>query len=392
YTYNGSAQPSQTLTSSAGGSIMLTGLAGGSYTNIVVTLNGCSSNAGSATLTNPSSPSGNAASSNSPICSGQTLNLSGSSSTSGVSYQWTGPNGFTSTQQNPSIGSATTAASGTYNLTVSVNGCAAPSVSVSVVVRQTPAAPAVSSPVTYCQGDVPSALTATASSGNTLLWYTAATGGTGSTTAPTPSTSSAGTTSYYVSQTTDNNPVVCEGSRSEIQVVVKPKPSIVVTGTDPTSCAPANGKIEITGLTASTSYVLTYTYNGSAQPSQTLTSSAGGSIMLTGLAGGSYTNIVVTLNGCSSDPKSVTLTNPNPPTGVTASSNSPLCTGETLNLTGSSSTSGVTYQWTGPGGYSNTTQSPSISGVTTANAGTYTFTVSLNGCSATPVTVDVVVR
>ncbi|MCZ8357569.1 MAG: fibronectin type III domain-containing protein, partial [Microcystis sp. LE19-388.1G] len=42
-----------------------------------------------------------------------------------LSYAWTGPNGFTSTDQNPTIASATTAASGTYTVTVTntTTGC-----------------------------------------------------------------------------------------------------------------------------------------------------------------------------------------------------------------------------------------------------------------------------
>ena len=61
-----------------------------------------------------------AASNNGPTCSGQTLQLFGSA-TNGLTYAWTGPNGFTSSQQNPSIPNATTAASGVYHLTV--NSC-----------------------------------------------------------------------------------------------------------------------------------------------------------------------------------------------------------------------------------------------------------------------------
>ena len=73
-----------------------------------------------------------------------------------------------------------------------------------------PAAPTVTSPVNYCQNSTASPLTAT---GSNLLWYTVPTGGTGSPTAPTPSTTSVGTTSYYVSQT-----VGCEGPRAQIVV------------------------------------------------------------------------------------------------------------------------------------------------------------------------------
>ena len=41
----------------------------------------------------------------------------------GATYAWTGPNGFTSAAQNPTIPNATTAATGNYSVTVTVNGC-----------------------------------------------------------------------------------------------------------------------------------------------------------------------------------------------------------------------------------------------------------------------------
>ncbi len=63
-----------------------------------------------------------AASSNGPICAGATLQLS-AATVAGATYSWTGPNGFTSSAQNPSIPGATTAASGTYSVSVTVSGC-----------------------------------------------------------------------------------------------------------------------------------------------------------------------------------------------------------------------------------------------------------------------------
>lgn len=79
----------------------------------------------------------------------------------------------------------------------------------------TPSAPTVVSPVTYIVGSTATALTAT---GTNLLWYTTATGGTGSVTAPTPVTTATGTTNYYVSQTVNT----CESPRALIAVVVSP--------------------------------------------------------------------------------------------------------------------------------------------------------------------------
>ena len=81
-----------------------------------------------------------------------------------------------------------------------------------------PSVATVTTPVVNYQGDTANPLTATVGANGTgLLWYTTATGGTGSTTAPTPSTTTVGNTSYWVSSTNANN---CESARTEIVVTV----------------------------------------------------------------------------------------------------------------------------------------------------------------------------
>lgn len=61
------------------------------------------------------------ASSNSPVCIGKTLELKASG---GTNYLWTGPNGFTSTDQNPTIINATADNSGGYScLITGTGGC-----------------------------------------------------------------------------------------------------------------------------------------------------------------------------------------------------------------------------------------------------------------------------
>jgi gliding motility-associated-like protein len=60
-------------------------------------------------------------SSNSPICIGKTLELKASG---GTNYLWTGPNGFTSTEQNPTILNTANANSGEYScLITGTGGC-----------------------------------------------------------------------------------------------------------------------------------------------------------------------------------------------------------------------------------------------------------------------------
>ncbi len=110
--------------------------------------------------TPPATPT---ASNNGPIWAGATLNLT-ASTVSGATYSWTGPNGFTSASQNPSIINATTNASGTYSVTATVGGCTSSAGTTTVVVNLIP---------------TPTGLTATASNSLvTLSWNpsTAATG------------------------------------------------------------------------------------------------------------------------------------------------------------------------------------------------------------------------
>jgi hypothetical protein len=80
-------------------------------------------------------------------------------------------------------------------------------------VNAIPGKPGVTSPVAYEQDAKAVALTA---EGAGLKWYDAASGGDGSATAPVPSTTKEGSTSYFVSQTVGG----CESGRAEIVVNV----------------------------------------------------------------------------------------------------------------------------------------------------------------------------
>lgn len=90
------------------------------------------------------------ASSNSPVCEGSTIALN---TTSGTSYTWTGPNGFKSTIQNPAIPNATSAMSGTYNVTVSDAGSCISTAATTVTVNPLPAVKITSSGDPMCTGD-----------------------------------------------------------------------------------------------------------------------------------------------------------------------------------------------------------------------------------------------
>jgi len=93
------------------------------------------------------------ASSNAPLCQGSTLFLT-ASSIQGAAYQWTGPNGFTSTLQNPSISNATAAASGDYSVTATLNGCTSSAGITTVNIHAIPSKPlAISGSISQCAND-----------------------------------------------------------------------------------------------------------------------------------------------------------------------------------------------------------------------------------------------
>lgn len=181
------------------------------------TVNGCEGDRDSITVTVKPKPAAPTAGSNSPLCTNPAtvLNLT-ASTVAGATYAWTGPSSFTSAVQNPSITNPLAAATGTYSVTATVNGCTSNAGTTAVTVYTTPNPPTTAA-ISYCQNATAVALTAT---GSNLKWYANSTGGPGSATAPVPSTAVPGTYTFYVSQTTNN----CEGNRASLVVTIKPLP------------------------------------------------------------------------------------------------------------------------------------------------------------------------
>ncbi len=92
------------------------------------------------------------ASSNSVVCPNTVLRLYGTNSTQGVTYNWWGPNSFTSTDQNPAINNATYGMAGKYYVTSTKNGCTSDPDSTIVVVNITTPTPNASSNSPICEG------------------------------------------------------------------------------------------------------------------------------------------------------------------------------------------------------------------------------------------------
>jgi len=206
-------------------------------------------------------------------------------------------------------------------------------------------APAVGAATqSYCQDEVASQLSATATNGNTLNWYTVAQGGVASATAPTPATATAGTFNFYVSQM---NAQGFESPRSMITVTVNPTPATPTITANGSTTFCTGGNVQLTASNA-TSYAWSTNETTAA---------------ITVSTSGSYTVTIADANGCEATSSAVTVNVSNAPVPTVAITGATtLCEGETVTLTASTADS---YTWSN----AETTQSIVVSA-----AGTYNVT------------------
>jgi gliding motility-associated-like protein len=378
------------VTTDAAGNYVITGLAQGSYTDFTVTLAGCiGTNAGPVVLTDPSAPAAPLAGTNATYCEGDVIADLTATAGSGGTLTW-----YDNVTLTDVVGTGATftpssaVGTHTYYVTETVANCESSASVVTIVVNPTPVAPVAGTNATYCQGDVIADLTATAGSAGSLTWYDdmalTTVVGTGATFTP---SSAVGTHTYYVTETLGS----CESDATEVTIIVNPTPSFTIGTTQhPTTCGGTEGFITLTGLNASSSYVVTYTDNSGLVNLGTITTDASGEYVITGLGADTYSNITVTLGSCSSVEGPVILSDPNAPTFTLSSTNPTTCGGTdgTITIEGLDAT--TTYDIS----YNNGSGVVNLPGVTTDAAGNYVitglaqgsytdFTVTLAGCIGT---------
>ncbi len=146
--------------------LVATAALGGTYSVTVTNgSNTCTATASTVVVVNPLPVV--SASSNSPVCAGSPINLSATTDI-GTSFAWSGPNGFTTALQNPTIAASTTANAGVYTITVTSAGCTA---TASTTVAVNP----VTADITNNTGSIEltctlTAISVTATGGDTYAW------------------------------------------------------------------------------------------------------------------------------------------------------------------------------------------------------------------------------
>ena len=120
-----------------GNSVNLNNQPAGSYLLIASNSNGCVNSFGPYSIINPNAPSAPTASASAnSLCVGQAISLFASSSPS-TTFNWTGPN-FNSSTQNPIIPNSTTTMSGIYSVYATILGCSGPATNLTLTVNPNP--------------------------------------------------------------------------------------------------------------------------------------------------------------------------------------------------------------------------------------------------------------
>lgn len=263
----------------------------------------------------------------------------------------------------------TTSAGNTiYYVSQTTNGCESVRAQITVTVNQA-TAPIVTSPVNYCQGQQASALTAT---GTGLKWYTQSSGGTSSTTAPTPSTANTGNISYYVSQTVNN----CESPRATITVAVGTATSVPVVTPQVAYCQ----NVSANSLTANGQNLKWYTVQAGGTASTAITPG-------TANTGTTTYYVSQTVGGCESNRTGITVTInaiPAAPTVITPVTYNLNETADPLSATG---TNLKWYTSATAGTASSTAPTPSTA--QTGNALFYVSQTNSSGCESNRVSIEV---
>jgi hypothetical protein len=116
------------------------------------------------------------AANNGPVCAGSALALS-SPTVAGATYSWTGPNGFASAAQNPTVSTNATAdMSGTYVVTVTVNGCSSPGGSTIAAVDPAPLGGSATPTTVTVEYGGGTNITLTGQSGSIVKWQASTNG------------------------------------------------------------------------------------------------------------------------------------------------------------------------------------------------------------------------
>jgi gliding motility-associated-like protein len=345
----------------------------GTY-SLYIVINGCTSGTSTRTVTIKPVPATPAFTVTSPVCTNENIVFTGPT-VANATYVWSGPGGWTASTQNPTRNTATLGMAGTYSLSVVVNGCTSLVATQNVIVNG-PDIPVFSVNSSVCEGE-PILFDASTITGATYVW-SGPNGFTSNLEDPTitsPTAAAAGTYSLYV---VSNG---CTSATATNNIVINSIPQPDFTFNSPL-CEGATLSLDAPTITNANYYWTAPGWTSNAEDTAITN--------VTTSQSGNY-SLYVIVNGCTSQTVSKPITVNAIPATPAITSNSPVCTGSSLNLN-TATVAGATYAWSGPNSFTSSLEDPTLSPTTNAMAGNYNLYLVVNGCTSATATYPVVVN
>jgi gliding motility-associated-like protein len=306
------------------------------------------------------------------VCEGDSINLDILPALSG-DFSWSGPGGFTSDEISPTV----LAEEGIYSVSITTNtGCAA-TADIAVTVDELPVILDLSTDADTCangEGSITIWAATSPEFSNELIYNWS---GPQSFTVVDSSivlnnVTSAFSGTYALSIV--NGQCVSDTATIDLFLVDSPAPP-VITG-DNVYCFGDTIILQIQNPIDGA------TYTWSSNDTTVVVSSPGILVLpdATQDQTGVY-DVFVTIAGCTSAEGSFGVQVRAPLAAPVISGNNFACEGDSLQLNGNGP-AGATYQWSGPNGFASTDANPVISPVTVNDAGAYSVSYVLNGCSS----------
>jgi hypothetical protein len=330
----------------------------GTYELVVTnSVNGCTKSA-STTVTTTATPPNATAGGGVLTCTNPSINLTGNSTTPGVTFSWTGPGGFTSGQQNPSV-----SVSGVYTLLVTnpANNCTA-TATATVTANNTPPVVTATPGATITCSNPTAQLSASAGAGTFTYAWSGPNNFTS--TQQNPTVSAGGT--YILTVTSGSNG--CASTASASQSANTTLPGVTASGGTISCITPSVTINAVSGTSG-----VTYSWTG---PSNFTSSAQNPSVS----TAGTYAVVVKNpVNNCTSTATAVVNGDIIPPNATASAGPTITCVTTSSQVIAGSTTSGATFAWTGPNNFTSSQPTATVS-----TGGTYLLTVTgPNSCTST---------
>lgn len=275
--------------------------------------------------------------------------------------------------------SALNTGTNTYSWTIYTDGCHSSSDQVSINQSTPISTPSATSNGPLCEGATLNLTTPTVL-GASYSWTgpNSFTSSSQNPSIPNIATADAGTYNVTISISG------CSSSAGSTSLIVNPAPAAPTISSNSPVC-------EGSPISLTTPLVLGASYQWSG-PGSFSSTAQNPTIASAALSDAGMYSLQITVGGCTSTTASTTNVIVNPtPSAATASSNSPVCQNSSINLT-ATTVSGASYSWSGPNGFASTDQNPIIPNAQAADAGSYSVTTIVNGCSSSANSTSVVIN